>query len=89
MSNVSHISDQSFFGEWDALCGKWKTESKLNYSYSKDLSAVEDLVKKQDYTQAKEELLRYYRQRSSIPKADIDGGIKECIFLNFKNMSTT
>ena len=83
MKSISHISDQIFFGKWDIVSEKWITEGKLNYSYSKELAEVERCVKNGDYYSAKESLLSYYRNRTSIPRADFDMGImKECVLLN-------
>ena len=83
MSGVSHISDQIFFGQWNSEKGAWTTEGRLNYSYSKKLFAVEECVKKGNYDGAKEALLKYYRERTEIPRADFDGGqIRECLLLN-------
>ncbi|WP_214626315.1 DUF1349 domain-containing protein [Paenibacillus agaridevorans] len=58
------MSDEVFFGEWDAGAGSWLTEGKLNYGHSAGLSNVESAVKLRDYTLAKQELLDYYRGRS-------------------------
>lgn len=83
MNNISHVSDRIFFGEWDAEGGRWQTEGRLNYSYSEKLSQVEECVKKQDYDGAKNALLKYYRERTEIPRASFDGGvIRECVLLN-------
>ena len=83
MKSISHISDQTFFGEWDTATSAWITEGKLNYSYSKNLAEVEAYVKKHDYSAAKEALLKYYRNRTEIPRADFDMGVMgECVYLN-------
>ncbi len=83
MNGISHISDQNFFGKWDTVAGKWITVGKLNYSYSENLAEVENCVKRSDYDGAKEALLKYYRTRTNIPRADFDGGqMRECLFLN-------
>ena len=74
MKNISNVSDRIFFGEWDAEGGRWQTEGRLNYSYSEKLSQVEECVKKQDYDGAKNALLKYYRERTEIPRASFDGG---------------
>jgi len=87
MAGVSHISDRDFFGEWDVSSASWKITGRINYAYSRALSRVEDLVKLGDYSDAKEELLKYYRTRSSIPRADFDGApIRELITLNYQDV---
>lgn len=83
MKSISHVSDQKFFGEWDTVTSTWITEGKLNYSYSKNLAEVEACVKKHDFAAAKEALLKYYRNRTEIPRADFDMGVmRECVYLN-------
>lgn len=80
---MSHVSDQIFFGEWSRENNAWTTKGRLNYSYSKKLSSVEDCVKNGDYKSAKEALLRYYRERNEIPRANFDGGqMRECLLMN-------
>ena len=74
-TDVSHMSDEVFFGVWDQESETWTTPGKLNYDYSPDLAEVERLVKLNSYTLAKEALLEYYRSRKSIPRADFDSGI--------------
>lgn len=43
--DVSHMSDEEFFGVWDYDTNSWRVEGKLNYDYSPDLAEVERLVK--------------------------------------------
>lgn len=74
-TDVSHISDEEFFGKWDMETETWVTEGKLNYSYSPDLEEVERLVKFNSYSMAKEALLAYYRNRTSIPRAQFNSGV--------------
>ncbi|MBQ8525338.1 MAG: heparinase II/III family protein, partial [Clostridia bacterium] len=73
--DVSHISDQEFFGEWDDVTETWKNVGRINYDYSPDLAEVEALVKTNSYAMAKDALLEYYQNRTSIPRADFDGNI--------------
>lgn len=73
--DVSHMSDEEFFGEWDYETETWKTVGKLNYDYSPDLSEVERLVKLNSYSMAKDALLEYYRNRTSVPRASYSGNI--------------
>lgn len=62
-SDVSEMSDEDFFGVWDAENNKWEVEGKLNYDYSPDLAEVERLVKLNSYTQAKDALFTYYKNK--------------------------
>ncbi len=52
-----------FFGKWDSDTNAWKTEGKINYQFSAELTPVEEAVKKGDYKTAEEELLNYYQER--------------------------
>lgn len=88
-TDVSHMSDEEFFGKWDQETETWTIEGKLNYSYSPDLAEVERLVKFNSYALAKEALLEYYRNRTSIPRADFNSGIQwEKIALNSRDAYT-
>ena len=73
--DVSHMTDEEFFGVWDAEAGEWSVVGKLNYDYSPDLAEVERLVKQNSYVFAKDALYQYYKNRSHIPKADYNSGI--------------
>ena len=73
--DVSHMTDEEFFGVWDAEAGEWSVPGKLNYDYSPDLAEVERLVKQNSYVFAKDALYQYYKNRSHIPKADYNSGI--------------
>ena len=74
-TDVSHISDEEFFGKWDMETETWVIEGKLNYSYSPDLEEVERLVKFNSYPMAKQALLAYYKNRTSIPRAQFNSGV--------------
>lgn len=63
--NISDVSDEKFFGEWDSSTSSWKTDSQINYDYSKDLKSVEKAVKNENYKKAKEDLLSYYQDRKN------------------------
>jgi len=56
-----NISDQAFFGEWDAERALWTKQPYLNYDGFSGLAPVESAVKAADYQAAKEALLTYYR----------------------------
>ena len=73
--DVSHMTDEEFFGAWVAEAGEWSVVGKLNYDYSPDLAEVERLVKQNSYVFAKDALYQYYKNRSHIPKADYNSGI--------------
>lgn len=68
-TDVSHMSDEDFFGVWDAENNEWEVEGKLNYDYSPDLAEVERLVKLNSYAQAKDALFTYYKNKNM---SDID-----------------
>lgn len=59
----NRMSDEEFFGKWDAQANKWEVEGKIDYTYASELQYVEDYVKDGDYTNAKEAILHYYRNR--------------------------
>ena len=87
MKSISHISDQMFFGEWDPFNEIWTRASRLNYSYSPKLYEIEAFVKMGDYTAAKNALLKYFRNRTEIPRADFDiSANKECVYLNMQDV---
>lgn len=59
------VVDRDFFGEWNVEKGVWNFESVFDYDkYSNELSGVISAVKdNNNYTLAKEELLKYYRNK--------------------------
>lgn len=63
-ADTSTMSDQQFFGVWNAGASAWTTASKINYAYSSALLGVESAVKAGNYTLAKSNLLSYYRTRT-------------------------
>lgn len=54
-------SDQEFFGVWNGT--QWTTPSMLNYDEVDGLSDIEAAVKANNYTEAKEELLAFMRNK--------------------------
>ena len=66
LTDTTGISDADFFGVWNNTSSKWTTSPQLDYAKVTGLSAVENAAKKGDYTLAKEELLKYYKNRTSI-----------------------
>ena len=66
-SDKQFLPDEEFFGVWDAEAGDWK-EGYVPYFYYEEypeLSAVEEAAKNGDYETCKEEILAYYREKSS------------------------
>ena len=57
------MSDQTFFGVWDAQKEVWTTEGKFNFAKYPDLADVETAVKQGDYDAAKLALYNYYLVR--------------------------
>lgn len=58
------VLDRDFFGEWNELKKSWEFESLLDYEkYEKELAEVISAVKDNNYALAKEELLKYYRNK--------------------------
>lgn len=62
----NRMSDEEFFGKWDAEENTWEMEPKLNYQYDDGLSLAEDYIKSGDYGMAKEIILNYYKKRSDL-----------------------
>lgn len=79
--DVSHVSDQEFFGLWNNAEGKWEIESEINYSYSPNLEPVEAAVKANDYEGAKIELLEYYRNRGNAYVSGEIGASRRNLFM--------
>ena len=60
------VLDRDFFGEWDAVKEEWTFEGIFDYDkYSNELAGVISAVKddNNNYGLAKEELLKYYRNK--------------------------
>jgi len=55
-----HITDEDFFGEWDADQEVWIQEPDFNYEKYEGLKLVEEAAKAGNYEAAKEELMEYY-----------------------------
>lgn len=74
-SDVSNMSDASFFGVWNG--STWSTAGKINYSYGGGaLSAVEGYAKAGNYSAAKSALLTYYQNRTSRTVVPMDSSIR-------------
>ena len=65
INDPMHMSDQAFFGEWDG--NDWLTKPVLRYDIYSDLNSVSEQAKKGNYEKAKEELLKYYKNRRGLP----------------------
>jgi len=63
-SDPMHTSDAEFFGVWNGSA--WTTEPKLNYSGVSGLSEIESAVKSSNYSLAKEKLLKFAQNKSSV-----------------------
>lgn len=74
-TDVSHMSDEEFFGVWDYDTETWLKKGKINYDYSPDLAEVERLVKLNSYSMAKDALFEYYKNRNTINRADFSSNI--------------
>ena len=58
------VSDEEFFGKWDAAAGKWAVTPLVQYAFSANLAATQEAARRGDYDAAKVALLAYYRNRS-------------------------
>ncbi|MCU6712027.1 heparinase II/III family protein [Paenibacillus sp. J5C_2022] len=65
-SDTSNMSDEDFFGVWNAAESAWTTEGKIDYAYNASLSSVENYVKQGDYNNAGTALLNYFVNRTSV-----------------------
>ena len=63
LSDPQHITDEDFFGVWDAETETWSDEPMFDYFRFPKMSAVEEAAKLGDYENCKEELLAYYREK--------------------------
>lgn len=59
------ITDEEFFGKYDAASGVWTIESLINYEKFSALSPVADAVMAGDYELAKEHYHAYYKEKFS------------------------
>lgn len=58
------VVDRDFFGQWNEIKQCWDFESVFDYDkYANELAGVIAAVKENNYTLAKEELLKYYRNK--------------------------
>lgn len=62
-TDPNHVSDEDFFGVWNNQ--KWTTPPMLNYEAYPDLNAVKEAVCSGDYVTAKDEMLKYYKNKFS------------------------
>lgn len=65
LHDPNHLSDEAFFGVWDAEKAVWTTSPILCYDRYDDLSSVCSYAKEGMYEQAKNALLSYYRTRKT------------------------
>ncbi len=65
-SDPQNMSDEEFFGKWDAENQTWNPAGKINYGYAEGLAQVEETVKRGNYNLAKKQLLEYYQQRKGV-----------------------
>lgn len=56
------LTDEEFMGKWEADSKRWILLPKINYDADHDLKKVKEYVKSGDYTNAKKELLCFYRR---------------------------
>lgn len=77
-----HMTDEDFFGKWDSETATWTTEGKFDYANNSDLERIEEAVKNGagNYTEAKEELLTYIRNREN--PYQIDPEIRDTDWVN-------
>jgi len=76
-SDPQFLPDEEFFGVWDEENGDWK-EGYVPYFYYEmypELSKVEEAAKQGDYETCKEEILAYYREKSSNYKMGYTSGV--------------
>ncbi|MBR5517741.1 MAG: heparinase II/III family protein [Clostridia bacterium] len=62
LNDPMYISDEAFFGKWNASKGKWELEPFFRYSSYPDMAKVEAVAKAGNYETAKAELQDYYRR---------------------------
>ncbi|MCI9626279.1 MAG: hypothetical protein HFI90_05795 [Clostridia bacterium] len=76
LHDPNHMSDETFFGVWNAEKETWTTKPVLCYERYDDLSAVCAYAREGQYEQAKSALLDYYRTRKTktdyVVKANYD-----------------
>ncbi len=57
-----HISDEAFFGKWNATKGSWELNPYFRYADFPDMAKVEAAAKSGNYETAKVELKAYYQR---------------------------
>jgi hypothetical protein len=65
------VSDEAFFGGWNAASNTWKVKPILQYDFSPNLNATLAAAKRADYDAAKKELLAYYRARKDVVMPEV------------------
>lgn len=77
----NYITDEAFFGKWDATQEKWTVSPKLNYADYPNLAPVERAVKNGDYEDAELMYYNYYvtKEASLNRKKDISTTVKDTI----------
>ncbi len=76
LHDPNHLSDESFFGVWDATMSTWTTTPVLCYDRYDGLSEVCSYAKEGQYDQAKNALLNYYRTRETKTEYTVDANYK-------------
>ena len=66
------LSDEDFFGQWNETIGSFDTTPVLQYDTIEGLGQVEYYAKRGNYSAAKEELLRYYRERDKNLRYEVE-----------------
>ena len=62
-SDPNHITDENFFGKWNAASASWDKTPYLDYSLDAKLREAEEFAKVGNYEQAKESVFQYYRYK--------------------------
>ena len=80
-TSVTGISDEAFYGVYDAAKGAWTKDGYFDYDAHPEMEAVKEAVMQAegDYTQVKETLLEYFRakregQNLDLPKSPTTQG---------------
>ena len=59
------LTDEELFGNWDVANSNWNLKGKINYNYNAKLKEIEKCVKLANYKEAREELFKYYKNKSN------------------------
>lgn len=75
------MTDEAFFGKWDAAKDKWAITPRFDYAKYPDMASVEQAVKEGDYQLAKECLYNYYIfvEAKRNRKKDVSTTVKDTI----------